>query len=113
MKAYASFLDWKKDQSAKNQKLIRALERLVKKIAPGLTTTVKWGQGCWIKGVVPKIYIHAEDTHVQFGFYNGASLKDSDKVLNGKGKYVRHIKVNSLKDIDQEVFTDFIQQAIT
>lgn len=110
MTAYGSFSDWKKDQSARNQKLIGTLERLIRKTAPHLRTTVKWGQGCWVDGTAPKIYIHAEDDHIQFGFYNGSSLKDPDKRLVGSGKYVRHIKVHSAKEIDTEAFTDFIQQ---
>lgn len=111
MKAYDSYSDWKKDQSAKNQVLIGALERLIKKTAPHLSTIVKWGQGCWADGAAPKIYIHAEDDHIQFGFYGGSSLKDPNRLLVGSGKYVRHVKVRSAKGIDTEAFTDLILQA--
>ena len=69
MKAYASFADWKKDQSQKNQRLIGALQRVVKGTAPHLSTTVKWGQGCFADGDVHKMFIHTEEDHVQFGFY--------------------------------------------
>lgn len=47
MKAYASFADWKQDQTAKNKKLITALTTLIQKAAPQFSTMVKWGQGCW------------------------------------------------------------------
>jgi hypothetical protein len=110
MKAYESFSEWKKDQSTRNKKLIGELARLVKKEAPQFTATVKWGQGCWVSGNVPKIYIHAEDDHVQFGFYSGASLNDPEKLLVGSGKYVRHIKVRTAKDIDPAAFADLISQ---
>lgn len=112
MKTYGSFSEWKKDQSASNQKLISALERLIKKTAPRLVTTVKWGQGCWTDGNSHRLFIHAEDDHVQFGFYNGSSLKDPHKLLAGNGKYVRHVKVRTVKDIDRETFTDLIVQVI-
>lgn len=110
MKSYASFALWKKDQSAKNQKLISALERVVKDVAPQLSKTVKWGQGCFVDGTKPKAYLHGAVDHVQLGFYNGASLKDPKHVLNGKGKYVRHIKVSTLKDIDQKAFSALLLQ---
>jgi hypothetical protein len=110
MKAYESFSDWKKDQSLKNQKLIGALQRLVKKVAPQLTTAVKWGQGCWIHGEAPRIYIHTETDHVQFGFYNGATLKDPNKLLVGNGKHVRHIKVRTMHDVDTKAFSLLIAQ---
>ena len=56
MKAYGSFSEWKKDQLIKNQKLIGALQRLVKGTAPHLMMTVKWGQGCWVSGTIPNIF---------------------------------------------------------
>jgi hypothetical protein len=83
---------------------------LVKKTAPTFATTVKWGQGCFVDGTMPKIYIHVEDDHVQFGFYQGSSLTDANNVLSGNGKYVRHIKVRTVKDIDVNVFGAFIAQ---
>ena len=49
MKAYASFDDYLKDQNPKNQAIIRALRRFVKRIEPGLSEAVKWGNGCWVE----------------------------------------------------------------
>ena len=112
MKAYAFYSEWKKDQSLKNQKLIGALQRLVKRTAPLLVTSVKWGQGVWLSGTVPKIFIHTEPDHIQFGFYNGSALKDPDKLLVGKGMYVRHTKVRTAKDIKVPTFTALILEAI-
>jgi hypothetical protein len=112
MKVYESFSHWKKDQSTRNQKLISALERLVKEEAPGFTATVKWGQGCWVSEKDPKIYIHAEDDHIQFGFYSGSTLRGPAKLLVGSGTYVRHIKVRTIKDIDRAAFADLISQVV-
>lgn len=112
MKAYASFADWKKDQSAKNQKLIGAMQRLIKKQAPGFDTIVKWGQGCWVSGTSPRIFIHTEIDHIQFGFYAGSSMKDPLKLLTGKGQYVRHVKIRTAKDIDTKAFASLIEQVL-
>lgn len=112
MKAYDSFADWKKDQSAMNQELINTLQVLIKETAPYLTTTVKWGQGCWLKDDTPKIFIHTEDDHVQLGFYNGSSLKDANKLLSGSGKYVRYVKVQTVEDIEPKAFADLIARAV-
>ncbi|HEX2879192.1 MAG TPA: DUF1801 domain-containing protein [Polyangiaceae bacterium] len=110
MKAYASFAEWKKDQSAKHQRLVGALQRMIKGVAPHLVTTVKWGQGCFVDGDEPKLYIHAEPDHLQLGFYRGASLKDPAKLLAGKGKYVRHVKIRTPKDIDALALSRLIVQ---
>lgn len=110
MKAYNSFAAWKKDQSPKNQKLITLLEKLIKKVAPSCTAIVKWGQGCWVQGDTPKIYIHTELDHIQFGFYAGSLLNDPQQLLVGTGKYVRYMKVRTVQDIDVEVFSYLIKQ---
>jgi hypothetical protein len=39
-----------------------------------------------------------EPDHVQFGFYASASLEDPQDLLVGSGKYVRYVKVFTVKD---------------
>lgn len=112
MKSYASFADWKSDQTAKNKKLITLLTKLVSKTAPQFSTFVKWGQGCWIFENQPKIFIHCEPDHVQFGFFAGTRMKDPQKLLIGKGKHVRHVKVFTPKDIKPKEFSELIKQVI-
>lgn len=112
MKAYASFAEWKKDQSPRNQKLIGAMQRLIKKQAPDFETIVKWGQGCWAKDGSPRIFIHTEVDHIQFGFYSGSSMKDPLKLLEGKGQYVRHVKIRTAKDIRPAEFAKLIGQVL-
>jgi hypothetical protein len=112
MKAYASFDEWKRDQSAKNQALIDALSRLVEESAPEFTATVKWGQGCWIMDGTPKVYIHAEPDHVQFGFYGGSKLEDPEGLLVGSGKHVRHVKVITTNGIRREALVALLEQVL-
>lgn len=110
MKAYGSFAEWKSDQSASNQRLINALAGLVRKAAPEFTPAVKWGQGCWTLAGAPKVYIHAEPDHVQFGFYAGSTLKDPHLLLAGSGKYVRHVKVFTTRGIAREALSALVEQ---
>lgn len=112
LKPFASFDEWKRDQSEGNQKLIDGLSRLVKKTAPELTPAVKWGQGCWTLRDAPKVYIHAEPDHVQFGFYAGSTLKDPEGLLVGSGKHVRHVKVFSMKGIPREALVALLAQVL-
>jgi len=112
MKAYGTFAEWKRDQSAQNTRLINALARLIKATAPELSPTVKWGQGCWTLEDAPKVYIHAERDHVQFGFYAGSKLEDPAGLLVGNGKHVRHVKVYTAKDIPREALVGFLKQVL-
>ena len=111
MKAYASFDDYAADQSLKNQAIIRALRRFVRRVEPGLSEAVKWGNGCWIGKDRPVAYVYSDTEYVQFGFFRGSSLKDPKGVLEGKGRYVRHIKVRDPSAIDQRAFTPLLGQA--
>ena len=112
MKAFASFDEWKRDQTAKNQRLIAELSGIVKKTAPEFTPTVKWGQGCWKRGDTPKVYIHAEPDHIQFGFYAGSQLKDPAGLLVGSGKHVRHVKVFTTKAIPRKALVALLEQVL-
>ena len=111
MKAYASFDAYLEAQSPKNRAIIRSLRGFVKRIAPKLGETVKWGNGCWVGSGRPVAYVYSDAGYVQFGFFNGSSLKDPKRLLEGKGQYVRHIKVRTPAAIDERAFAALLKQA--
>lgn len=111
MKAYATFDAFVADQKRPRQAVIRALRRFVKRVRPELVESVKWGNGCWLDGKKPVAFVYAAPDHVQFGFFGGASLKDPKKLLEGSGRYVRHIKISSPSRIDARAFAGLLRQA--
>ena len=111
MKAYESFDDYLADQSPTNRTIIRALRKFVKRVAPKLEESVKWGNGCWLHGKAPVSYVYSATGYVQFGFFRGASLADPRGLLEGKGQYVRHVKVRAVKDIEPAAFEALLRQA--
>jgi len=111
MKAYASFEQYLAGQTPRNQDVIRVLRAFVKRVAPELQESVKWGNGCWVQGKAPVAYVYSAPDHVQFGFFGGSALKDPTRVLIGEGKFVRHIKVRRRSDIDERVFGALLRQA--
>src|SRR5688500_14513675 len=111
MKAYASFDDYLASQAPRNQDVIRALRKFVKRVAPQLQESVKWGNGCWVQGKVPVAYVYSAPDHVQFGFFRGSALKDPRRLLEGAGKFVRHVKVRKRSDIDETAFEPLLRQA--
>lgn len=112
MKKYASFDECLDDQLPKNRSIIRALRRFVKRAEPRLEESVKWGNGCWVKGKVPISYVYSAPDYVQFGFFRGSALKDPRSLLEGNGQCVRHIKVRKPSDIDEDVFKALLRQAV-
>jgi hypothetical protein len=112
MKAYASFDLYLADQPPRNQRVIRALRRFVRREAPDLVEAVKWGNGCWLKGKGPVSYVYSDVDYVQFGFVHGSSLDDPRGLLHGNGQYVRHVKVRTTADIDEAAFAALLRQAL-
>lgn len=111
MKSYPDFDAYLKDQSPKNQTIIRALRKFVRETSPKLVEAVKWGNGCWIGENGPVAYVYSDKGFVQFGFFHGAKLKDPKGLLEGKGKYVRHTKVHAPAEIDKRAFAALLKQA--
>ena len=111
MKAYASFDAYEQDQTPRNQAIIRALRRFVRSAQPRLIESVKWGNGCWVTESGPVAYVYSGANWVQFGFFRGASLLDPHGLLEGKGQYVRHIKVRTAAGIKRQAFSALIKQA--
>jgi hypothetical protein len=111
MKRYATFDEYLADQRSANRVIISALRKFVKRTAPQLEESVKWGNGCWLKGKVPVSYVYSAPDYVQFGFFGGASLNDPKGLLKGEGKFVRHIKVHQPSDIDARAFRALLKQA--
>jgi hypothetical protein len=112
MKSYATFDLYLADQPPKNRTIIRALRKFVKRAAPKLQESVKWGNGCWLNGKAPVAYVYSDKGFVQFGFVRGSSLDDPRGLLEGAAQYVRHIKVRAAKDIDEAAFGALLRQAI-
>jgi len=57
-------------------------------------------------------YISTSAGHVNLGFPRGASLPDPDRVLEGDGKTMRHIKFRSHRDVERPFVPRYIQAAM-
>lgn len=56
-------------------------------------------------------YVDAFTAHVNVGFFLGAQLDDPHQLLEGSGKYMRHVKVRPGVDIDKIALTTLIHSA--
>jgi len=112
MPSYPPFDAYLAAQSPRHRTIIRELRKFVRRTAPHLQESVKWSNGCWLKGKLPVSYVYAAPDYVQFGFINGSKLKDPQKLLEGNGQYVRHIKVRRRSEIDVRAFARLLKQAV-
>ncbi len=58
-------------------------------------------------------YVNAFKAHVNVGFFRGAELADPEGLLEGAGKFMRHVKCRPGFDIDTEALVKLIETAYT
>lgn len=58
-------------------------------------------------------YVNAFTSHVNVGFFRGAELPDPTGLLEGTGRFMRHVKVRPGMELDAEALTRLIQVAYT
>ena len=56
-------------------------------------------------------YVNAFTSHVNVGFFRGAELPDPDRLLEGTGKFMRHVKLRPAVDINEDALTKLINEA--
>lgn len=62
-------------------------------------------------GDAPFGYVNAFKAHVNVGFFHGATLPDPAGLLEGSGKYMRHVKLRPGTDIDYAALGALIDAA--
>ena len=58
-------------------------------------------------------YVNAFKAHVNVGFFRGAELADSSGLLEGTGKFMRHVKLRPEGDVDTTALLKLIHTAYT
>lgn len=58
-------------------------------------------------------YVNAFTAHVNVGFFRGAELDDPDGLLEGAGKFMRHVKLRPDREVDGEALQKLIETAYT
>lgn len=56
-------------------------------------------------------YVNAFKAHVNVGFFRGAEISDPESLLEGAGKFMRHVKLSPERDVDPDALTKLIQTA--
>ena len=58
-------------------------------------------------------YVNAFKAHVNVGFFRGAEIADPDGLLEGTGKFMRHVKLRPERDLNVRALTKLIETAYT
>ena len=58
-------------------------------------------------------YVNAFNAHVNVGFFRGAEIADPKSLLEGAGKFMRHVKLRPERDVDETALMKLIETAYT
>jgi hypothetical protein len=56
-------------------------------------------------------YVNAFTAHVNVGFFRGAEIADPEGLLQGTGKFMRHVKLAPDRHVDARALTTLIETA--
>jgi hypothetical protein len=62
-------------------------------------------------GDVPFAYVNVFTSHVNVGFFQGASLPDPARLLQGTGKFMRHVKLKPVTPTNAAALSSLIDAA--
>jgi hypothetical protein len=62
-------------------------------------------------GEVAFCYVNVFTAHVNIGFFQGTELPDPDRLLEGTGKYMRHVKIKPAVAVNEAALTNLIKEA--
>ena len=113
-----TFDDLLKGASSDVKAIAQKLREIVFADLPEAIETTRLGDGAATYGPGPKktteshVYIMPKGDYVNLGFFHGSSLKDADKLLEGTGKKMRHVKVRSLEEAENPALRKLILEAL-
>ena len=86
-------------QKSPQKEICQKLRQLIFDAIPDIDEEMKWGVPAYGDG---KYYIVALKNHVNLGFSLKGLTKDDYKLFDGGGKTMKHIKIESLENIDKK-----------
>jgi len=90
--------------------IVSRVRQIIIETVPDARESIKWAQPVY-ESNGPFAYIKAFKKAVNFGFWRGVDLEDPAGVLQGSGEKMRHMKLSTLKDIDETVLAALTAQA--
>jgi hypothetical protein len=93
------------------QKVVRGLRTLVKATVPGTKITVNSWRIPTFEAKDPFCFYMVGKNHVTFGFHYGTSLDDPEKLLEGTGKNLRHVKLRTVEDLEKKGLKELVLAA--
>lgn len=106
------FLEDTRDLNHEHYLIIQDARKIVAGIAPSVSERIIYGGIMFTTNSFDFGGLFTSKRHVSFEFSKGFELDDPDRILEGGGKYRRHLKLQAVADIEDKNVKFFVEQAV-
>ena len=103
--------DWLRQQTLELGSIARLWFAKIRRCSKDVTELMHDGCATACIGDIPFAYVGVYKAHVNVGFYLGSTLADPKRLLLGKGKRMRHVKVKPGEELDSAALSALIDAA--
>lgn len=102
---------WMTEQSVELGAIARRWFDVMRELGADVREIMHDGHPTACVGDAAFAYVNAFTAHVNLGFFHGAELADPAQLLEGGGKYMRHVKLRPETNVDAAALTALIESA--
>jgi hypothetical protein len=102
---------WMKDHAGKLGNIAREWFEVMRKCGDEVRELLHDGCPVACLGDAPFAYVNVFTSHVNVGFFHGAALPDPARLLQGNGKFMRHVKLRPETATDSNALNRLIEAA--
>ncbi|MEE9454329.1 MAG: DUF1801 domain-containing protein [Paracoccaceae bacterium] len=107
-----AFLDGMRDMDGQKHQILQDARAIVFAAAPDTQERFIYGGIMFNHNSEDFGGVFASKKHVSFEFGQGFLLQDPEGLLEGGGKFRRHLKLRSVKDVTGKATAGFVKQAV-
>jgi hypothetical protein len=83
----------------------------IREVGPDVLDLLHDGHPTACVGDLAFAYVNAFSGHVNVGFFLGTSLKDPSNLLQGTGRFMRHVKIRPGQALDENALKQLVRAA--
>lgn len=107
-----NFLDDLQMSNETHFEIVLKIREIVLNVSPDLEDMIKYGGLVFLEGnlLICGIFSYREHLSIEFG--RGVDLDDPKKLLEGNGKYRRHLKIYQMSDLEDKDVKGFVENVV-
>ena len=102
---------WLNQHSGELGAIVRHWFGIMRQCGPDVREVLHDGHPTACVGDAAFTYVNVFTSHVNVGFFLGAELADPGRLLEGTGRFMRHVKLRPGHRVDAEALTRLIESA--